>query len=393
MPKEIDVAQRLIIRGAKQTLTAVSPNIEAALVGIKANPEGLKIRMTELEEAIQALSDEVFSPDLSDPRYHERYFNVAKLRSEREIIGKHGIPTFTSIVQEGDEDTFNVARETFGNIARFTHTGEWEFTTQVTDENRLISGLLIEGYGLFMEKLCKDPTPNGLPARTFVLALEEILWNKFQGSHLLKDVLPWMIEERHDLAFAIDNELKKLSPEWILKEKRRNVLKDAPLLKVLTDGKIMNSPVAAYLAINEAIAPSREDLRKRFGNKWEAFLIGQTITADSLNLFKKPDQSLIYPKQLVGILFFLGYEIANTSKFYLFMEEIVEQIKEYINVDSVKKHGAEAMSYVFFSIILAGINLRNFVDPKSIVEFDAETEEISAQPVPEAFKKFFEGLS
>ena len=45
------------------------------------------------------------------------------------------------------------AKETFRDIQGKIRDGEWKFPAQVTNSNVLTSALLIEGYGLFIEKL------------------------------------------------------------------------------------------------------------------------------------------------------------------------------------------------------------------------------------------------
>ena len=75
---------------------------------------------------------------------------------------------------------------------------------EVKDPKVLTSALLIEGYGLFLERLYDAP---GL-ARNFVLGFEEVLWNKFKKSRFLKDVLPWMIEERDAFSPKMSQELQ-----------------------------------------------------------------------------------------------------------------------------------------------------------------------------------------
>lgn len=392
MPKEIDVAQRLMVKGARQMLIATSPNVEDKLTEIKRSPEILSARTNELENAVKALSNLVFSeqqPWIEEPGYNDMYFNAHLLWVRREKLAKHGIPTFTDIIKSKNKEALATATDTFRDMARFTHQGEWRFPNEVTNTERLISAFLIEGYALFMEKLYGDP--RDLPARRFVLAIEEILWNKFQGSKLLADVLPWMIEEREELSYRVKNDLAKLTPEYKLAEKRASVLGDAPLLRVIADDILMSSPFGKY-AIAEAIRPLKEDLRRKFGDKWEAVLIGQLKTVSMLNLLQKPAESSTHPGQAVATLFLLGYEIANEDKLSLFTGEIFELIKDYIDPESVKKYGAEIVSRIVVSIIAAGISIRNFVDPSSKVSFDPSVEGATSLPVPEAFKKFFEEM-
>lgn len=89
--------------------------------------------------------------------------------------------------------------ETFDDIHKKALSGEWEFVRAERSDDRLISGLLLEGYGLFMEKF------TGIEGigRTTVLALEEQLVTTYRTSDVLKAVLPWMIEERQDFGGSI----------------------------------------------------------------------------------------------------------------------------------------------------------------------------------------------
>lgn len=199
MSKELQIAQRLMLRGADVHLTS-TPNIESTVNNIRRSPEDFNARIGEFSEGVETLSTELSSSNTD----RMDYFNVFRLRNELE---GRPLPTLAGIIDTKDRLALSVAQDTFRDINERINRGEWQFPTQVTDQGQLTSGLLIEGYGLFLKKLYDTPELS----RVFVLAFEEVLWHKFQGSNILKDVLPWMIEERSNFAVRVERGLEKLT--------------------------------------------------------------------------------------------------------------------------------------------------------------------------------------
>lgn len=200
MGKEAIRAGRHLRRGARLHLSDI-PNVSQALTEIDVNPGEYNLRIREFDIAIAAFNLLVDAE--SNPG--EEYLNLLRVR--RTVDG-YPLPTFQSalrsLLRDGDRHIFSAAAETFADINTKTETGEWKFPSEVTDPNRLTSALLIEGYGLFLERLYNKP---GL-ARSFVLGFEEVLWNRLRGSKILKDVLPWMIEEHNAFSHKMSKELK-----------------------------------------------------------------------------------------------------------------------------------------------------------------------------------------
>jgi len=193
------MAQRLMLRGADTYLGAV-PNIRKATAEIRTDPGSFEVRVLEFHECLNTLS-RVISSEVD----RMNYFNVVALRNE--FDGKH-LPTPESIVRDRDRSAIAVAQDTFREIRQRTTQNEWQFPNEVEEQGKLTSGLLIEGYGLFLEKLYDNPRLS----RLFVLAFEEVLWNEFQSSNLLRDVTPWMIEDRGEFARNVEKGLERLTP-------------------------------------------------------------------------------------------------------------------------------------------------------------------------------------
>ncbi|MBI2601381.1 hypothetical protein HYW42_05530 [Candidatus Daviesbacteria bacterium] len=374
MTKEIQIAQRLMLKGADLYLGAI-PNVRRRTTEIKNDPASFEVRISEFHAGLDTLS-KVISPEAELDRMN--YFNVVALGNELE--GKP-IPTPEGIISSRDNSTISVAQDTFREIRQRVTRGEWQFPNEVEEQGKLTSGLLIEGYGLFLEKLYDNPRLS----RLFVLALEEVLWNEFQDSNLLRDVTPWMIEERSEFAVRVEKGLEKLTPEYVRKQKRGEILQKAPLLQVVSNNRLMSTPYAGP-AIKEASLYLHEDMQAKFGEKWEAAVIGGPLqVVQDLELLSADDPRVI--QGVVETLFLIGYEVANLDKLSLFASDIIDLTKDAINKSAAEKYGATLVAKVLMSILHAGVNLRNRVDPKSIVDFNPG-DDTSKQGMPKAFQDF-----
>lgn len=195
---------KLLLRGARFNL-GPNENTQHALEYAKLNPHEFHARVNKFDIACEALGQIVKDPGMS----RSKYLNVLNLRIAfgKRSDGIPPIPTLTSIVESKDKHSMSVASRVMREMNLLISSGKWQFPQEVKDPNRLLSRLLIQGYGLFLERLYEIPE---LSSQTFVLAFEEVLWNKFQGSNLLNDILPWMQEERDHLALGVRRGLEEL---------------------------------------------------------------------------------------------------------------------------------------------------------------------------------------
>lgn len=178
-------------------------NIRSALLEIKKDPEGFNERVAEFDKVTNSLND-LFRVKEIDKGFHGNVEDLKQLVSEDENI--QNIPTVSQLtrIQDG-RIPYQTIEVTFEEIDGMIKSGEWEFPNQITDPGQLTSGLLIEGYGLLLEK---HYGKKGL-ARKFVLAFEEVLFTNFKDSKILSDILPWMEEEKADFSPEIRKKLEE----------------------------------------------------------------------------------------------------------------------------------------------------------------------------------------
>ncbi|MDP3988434.1 MAG: hypothetical protein Q8P80_04815 [Candidatus Levybacteria bacterium] len=166
------------------------------------NPDYIQ-RIQEFKETIDILNN-FFSQESID---NSKYKNLADLKDTFKPIGNHNgsIVPLKLITPEEVQDiytdpykrrVYSVITEAvdpfFAKLHEIVVKKEWEFPTEITDNpNKVISGMLIEGYGLFLEDFYKK---EGLQ-RKFVLAFEEVLVLHKPESKILSDVSDWMKEE------------------------------------------------------------------------------------------------------------------------------------------------------------------------------------------------------
>lgn len=184
-------------------------NVRAGLQWIKHNPKGFRIRANEFEETLKEMNQEVFGPRYSalDTDWYGHVAEVKNLfqdaDSELPSIAHFMDLYDDSKVEQTESGEF--LTDYFLTYRRLIESGEWGFATSIIDDpNRLASGLLIEGYGRLIEDYYQIP---GL-AREFVLGFEEILYEHHTNSALLRDVLPWMVEEKGSFSPLVERGLK-----------------------------------------------------------------------------------------------------------------------------------------------------------------------------------------
>ena len=149
--------------------------------------------------------DAVLQNMLSRECNPEWYKNLANLKLE--LTRKRWnspIPTLEEVITrynghnvESEKDQIVEQVDTSLTEIRGRITGrKLSFPHELYSPERLAAGLLIEGYGVFLEKLVGV---QGL-ARPFVLGFEEALITDFSDSCLFADVIYWMDEDMNEFS-------------------------------------------------------------------------------------------------------------------------------------------------------------------------------------------------
>lgn len=181
-------------------------NIRRNLLWIKHHDYELGVRLREFDETIGRMGDLLQRG--VDPETHG---NLIALRVDMatnllppklgELVDRHRASrTLGDPLPEQIEQTYSGIKE------KIT-TGKWKFSTEIIDNpGKIASGLLIEGYGLFLVNFYNS---RPLIARSFVLGFEEVLFTDFKNSYMLRDVIGWMKEDADDFSPRVRNELRK----------------------------------------------------------------------------------------------------------------------------------------------------------------------------------------
>lgn len=173
-------------------------NIRRALLWAKKHPEELQSRIEEFDGNLTQMTTlsetiETLNPNL--------YPNLIKLAEDFWFSDLYPISKIVQTHWEWQENNphrwvIESIPSAFWLVNRKIISGEWTFPTTITDNpGKLASGLLIEGYGLwvkyFVAPIVQEPDLD----RRFLLAFEEVLFMHRPDSKLLKDVKDWMREE------------------------------------------------------------------------------------------------------------------------------------------------------------------------------------------------------
>lgn len=185
------------------------PSIGEALRFFSVNQAEFAQRVGEFENVCMDLSSLIEEQDDINPLLYQ---NVVKLKG---MLGSYGPPRSLvasidiceELREEGDYvETSNMANA-FDAMKEKIASGEWGFVRQISDDRgKLASALLIEGYGVYTEKIMHEPEDSGV-ARAVVLAFEEVLLVNYPDSALLKDVVGFMREEKADFGTMLQERL------------------------------------------------------------------------------------------------------------------------------------------------------------------------------------------
>lgn len=186
---------------AVKHLRNADPSIRRVLQEIKVKPKLIVERGCDFDQALLRLEFSMNFPDeFIAEQDRDKYKNLATLREELEGQELSNL----SIVEMSQESQTNKSpsekivkaltgsEDTLAAIADLIKSNEWGYLKEIGDPGMVISALLIEGYGLFLERHYEI---KGLRP-VFVRAFEEILGVEYSDSPLWQEVKPWVIEER-----------------------------------------------------------------------------------------------------------------------------------------------------------------------------------------------------
>lgn len=198
--EKIKVAPFMLMWEAEEHFGNV-PNVASAIDYLRhENSRLIYQELREFDTVITLLNEAACKPP--SPEFG------GNVRLLHQMIGKSPVPRLRDLIRNTEEGNGGSPHDTLVEIQRKIVNGEWEFPYTVGDAAQLAAGLLIEGYGLDMDRRYIDCGDVG---RQFVLAFEEILCNQLRYSSLKSAVLPWMVDERENFSPYVRRELDLLA--------------------------------------------------------------------------------------------------------------------------------------------------------------------------------------
>lgn len=176
------------------------PKIREVLQFLRQEPSVLGKRGFEFDCALIILRGLLFVPNFREPLENSQNVQaLSELGIDNRVYG-NTISFLSASDQENlgkeksetDEQVDHAAESTFEIIAGLIQSGEWGYINTIEEAGVVVSALLIEGWGLFLEHLTDIEGVRSI----FVRALEEVLGSEFPDSSLWQEVKPWVIEER-----------------------------------------------------------------------------------------------------------------------------------------------------------------------------------------------------
>ncbi len=173
-------------------------NIHQALDFFEDNRRPLRQRLHQFDMTIASLQA-VMVPGALDPQemadYHANASRLAQMTNPSTVRSLQQIDQ--DLRQDVDGTLYLPVHQAFRQIdARARH--RWTFTKTEKDPGKLASGLLIEGYGVYLGAITDKPEVE----RPFVLAFEECLFRFHSDTDLLQDILPWMVDPEEIVDFS-----------------------------------------------------------------------------------------------------------------------------------------------------------------------------------------------
>jgi len=161
-----------------------SERISKAVEYFNKNPKEFDERALEFDMIVMKMNS-LMKSGIEDDVFRD-VTNLAKMLPD----GK--LPTLLDLSQQVKEDT-DSGKEMLELIrATFEEVKGWNWVKDLESDYQLASGILIEGYGELLAKKTKNPKVK----RNFVLGFEEVGIVEHPEVGIIKDVLPWLIEEK-----------------------------------------------------------------------------------------------------------------------------------------------------------------------------------------------------
>lgn len=349
--------------------TASHPNIVRAVQEASQNKEPFMDRVKEFHEVCLEFNNLIGSRMM--PPY-DKYYRVGFVRN---ILERKPFPLPSELILSKDKQVRTTAQYAFQEVSQKIAEQEWKFPTEESDPNVIASGLLIEGYGLFLARYYGDP----VLARQFVLGFEEVLWNEFPNSKMLGDVKPWMLEDKKYFSKEVRQGLAEIDPMEQDGRRKKQVLSRSPFLLAFTDET--QEPSQAQQLREAESNVLRRHMSEELGNNWENKLLsGVRADSEAAEFFKDHISQDIRDGILLSLLL-MGYEIGNKNDSELFIGDIHQILRKHLNEHFIFEEDLQAKKTIQ-SILLRGVMLREGVR--------MERNRKAAGQIPSVFRKFIE---
>ncbi|MDD3647377.1 MAG: hypothetical protein PHS44_02650 [Candidatus Dojkabacteria bacterium] len=203
-------------------------NLREGLSIVRERPNILDHRIEEFDTVIKRMNDlmtctEIPEQDLTD---------VGRLKGI--LPDNFMLPSLSSLAEEIVQGktgglTLFAQSEIFSTIRNLIESGDWGYIRNLRHPGTLASALLIEGYGQMLDRYFEIDGLN----RAFVLAFEEVMWHEFRiETALLRDVFPWLVEERASFPPGMRREIERLylfvNSSWFFRWTSTPIAADVP---------------------------------------------------------------------------------------------------------------------------------------------------------------------
>ncbi len=348
------------------------PNLARALKETSQDKKPYMARVKEFHKVCDAFNSII--TDTKSPG--EGYLRASGVRN---VLEKKPFPTPVGAIASKDESILLFAERAFDQTAQKIKLGEWEFANTQNDPGILTSGLMIEGYGLFLAELYNKPEL----AQDFVLGFEEVLWNEFQGCQMLHDVLPWMIDDREKFSAKVRKGLDALDPKENERLRKQEVMGKAPFLKTLLSEKQQQEQ--REKSLTELSKPIEDEIMEGLGEDWQVSVLEGARAKTTSVIFRDGVTEDVSDRVLLSLVY-AGYETGNERDLELFKEEFVEKIKDLIDMKTLERRGVNVAEELFKTVRM-GVDLRDILN-----SIENENPRVVTTRAPDGLAVWREGL-
>lgn len=188
-----------------------SENLKSAVQQVILEPKRLNYRIAAFDYNLDTLNSLIRQPEdkiEDDPHLPIYYLHTLSLKRVLASLSLPSINGIVSLINDyHEQEVLRMVRKTCLEINQNALSDRWKFLNQEKDVNKLITGTLIEGYGLFLEKLYPDLKDMDL-RQTFVCSFEEVLIINNPVLLILKDAIDWMNEDKMNFTAAVREQVK-----------------------------------------------------------------------------------------------------------------------------------------------------------------------------------------